>query len=93
MADGSRPNVVFIVGDNVGWGDIGALAQSAARYPHIKPVRSLLDISELDGSANRPVRQDSGPGNLGIQKDQDEYRDVSAAQHALVESALGEAHG
>ena len=44
MSSRSQPNVVFIVGDNVGWGDVrpvamrlGALAQSAAKYPHITP--------------------------------------------------------
>ena len=34
-----KPNIVFIVGDNVGWGDerLGAFQKSAARYPNIKP--------------------------------------------------------
>ena len=51
MNAGSKPNVVFIVGDNVGWGcsvlrrPMGALAKSAAQYPSTK--RPLLFRNEL----------------------------------------------
>ena len=40
----------------------------------------------------QPVRQDAGPGNLGVQQDQDEHRDVRAAQRTLIRTALGQAH-
>jgi hypothetical protein len=48
MNAGSKPNVVFTVGDNVGW---GALDQSADRYSHIKPGQGVHRLHVKRGPA------------------------------------------
>lgn len=42
-----QPNVVFIVGDNVGWRDIGLLRRSGADSPDRSPVRQGDALQEL----------------------------------------------
>ena len=35
MATSSKPNVVFIVGDNVGWGDVGCYGAKGFKTPNL----------------------------------------------------------
>lgn len=55
VAKSGRPNVLFILIDDMGWKDIGCSGSTFYKTPHIDKLAARLDSSLRDMNAEMPI--------------------------------------
>lgn len=84
-----RPNIVFIVADDLGWADLGCYGGRDAEFGPVSPVIDQLAANGLrftQGYANSPV---CSPTRFALMTGQYQYRLRGAAEEPITAKAIG----
>ena len=89
VAAGDRPNIVFIVADDLGFADLGCYGGRAARFGAVSPVLDQLAANGLkltQGYANSPV---CSPTRFALMTARYQYRLRGAAEEPINNKSRG----